>query len=357
MLTPDVGFIRISNFTSTTATELDRSVEMLKNEGMQRLVLDLRNNPGGLLEQAVQVSERFIPSGELIVYTRGRIPGSNQDYVAKRGVERVEMPLVVLVDGSSASASEIVSGAVQDHDRGLVVGETTFGKGLVQRVIPLQDGGALAVTTAKYYTPAGRLIQRDFTDLEEYYLTRGDGDEPIHPSAQATDDITEQVEAVEDDDREVFLTDAGRKVYGGGGIRPDYVVESVRAPKLLMRMLRANLIFDFAVSFSNSKPELSADFEVDAAMRRDFRALLDEREFEYTAEELEEHRDVIDLRLRAQIARVRWDQVAESRVLAAADRQVQKALAVLEEASRLSALADEIRHDRDLRAQITDPEI
>lgn len=357
MLTPDVGFIRISNFTSTTATELDRSVEMLKNEGMQRLVLDLRNNPGGLLEQAVQVSERFIPSGELIVYTRGRIPGSNQDYVAKRGVERVEMPLVVLVDGSSASASEIVSGAVQDHDRGLVVGETTFGKGLVQRVIPLQDGGALAVTTAKYYTPSGRLIQRDFTDLEEYYLTRGDGDEPIHPSAPTADDRAEKVEAVEDDDREVFLTDAGRKVYGGGGIRPDYVVESVRAPKLLMRMLRANLIFDFAVSFSNSKAELSADFEVDDAMRRDFRALLDEREFEYTAEELEEHRDVIDLRLRSQIARVRWDQVAESRVLAAADLQVQKALEVLEEASRLSALADEIRHDRDLRAQMTDPEI
>ena len=105
---------------------------------MNRLMLDLRGNPGGLLDQAVQVSERFIPAGKLIVYTRGRIPGSNQDFVAKRGVERLELPLVVLVDDSSASASEIVSGAIQDHDRGLVVGETTFGKGLVQRVIPLQ---------------------------------------------------------------------------------------------------------------------------------------------------------------------------------------------------------------------------
>ena len=166
MVEPGVGVVRIANFNNTTATELDEALETLTEQGMQRLLLDLRGNPGGLLDQAVQVSERFLPEGKLIVFTRGRIPGSNQDFVARSRDPWADLPLVVLVDSASASASEIVSGAIQDHDRGLLVGETTFGKGLVQRVIPLRSGGALAVTTAKYYTPTGRLIQRDYTDLD-----------------------------------------------------------------------------------------------------------------------------------------------------------------------------------------------
>ena len=138
---PGVGIVRISSFTSTTTSELDDALQKLKGQGMQRLILDLRSNPGGLLDQAVGVASRFIPEGKLVVYTRGRIAGSDQDYTAK-GDLRTDAALVVLVDRNSASASEIVSGCIQDHDRGLVVGETTFGKGLVQRVIPLHDGGA-----------------------------------------------------------------------------------------------------------------------------------------------------------------------------------------------------------------------
>ena len=161
---------------------------------MERLILDLRSNPGGLLEQAVEVSERFIEPGKLIVYTQGRIPGSNQRFVARRSRAQVDMPLVVLVDRSSASASEIVSGAIQDHDRGLVVGETTFGKGLVQRVIPIQagQGGAVAVTTAKYYTPSGRLIQRDYSDLHDYYLaSRNEAERSEEPERIVVPDIPE----------------------------------------------------------------------------------------------------------------------------------------------------------------------
>lgn len=355
MLTDKVGLVRIANFTSTTATELDASIESLRERGMERLVLDLRNNPGGLLEQAVQVSERFIPAGELIVYTRGRIPGSNQDYVAKRGVEQLQLPLVVLVDSSSASASEIVSGAIQDHDRGLVVGETTFGKGLVQRVIPLQDGGALAVTTAKYYTPSGRLIQRDYTDLEEYYMTRGDGEEP-DAEAEPTEDAQEAEEAA--DEREVFYTDAGRKVYGGGGIRPDHIVKSERAPRILFSLVRENLIFDFAVRFANANPDLERGFEIDEALFASFVEFLKEREFEPGEEDVIEHRDVVALRLQAQIARVKWDQVEESRVLARADQQVQKALDSFEEAAGLAARAEEMRDEQrrdDLRAEANPP--
>jgi carboxyl-terminal processing protease len=326
MLNDDVGLVRISNFTSTTAEELDQSIAELEARGMTKLLVDLRGNPGGLLDQAVQVSERFIPEDKLIVYTRGRIHGSDQDYYAKRGVERVGLPLILLVDGSSASASEIVSGAVQDHDRGLVVGESTFGKGLVQRVIPLQSGGALAVTTAKYYTPSGRLIQRDYSDLEEYYLERGNGDEGEAEGSK-----------IKDEDREVFYTASGRKVYGGGGIRPDYVVDAPRAPAILFDLLRENLIFDYAVLYSNSHAKLEPGFDLDEQAMADFRAFLARRDFEYDADELAENEDVIKLRLRAQITRVRWDQDAESRVLAEQDPQIQKALTLFGEAAELAS--------------------
>jgi carboxyl-terminal processing protease len=351
MIDDEVGLVRISNFTSTTADELDQSIADLKAQGMTKLLVDLRGNPGGLLDQAVQVSERFIPEDKLIVYTRGRIHGSDQDYFAKRGVERVEMPLILLVDESSASASEIVSGAVQDHDRGLVVGESTFGKGLVQRVIPLQSGGALAVTTAKYYTPSGRLIQRDYSDLEQYYLQRGNGDEEV-PDAPMDDG-----DKIKDEDREVFFTTSGRKVYGGGGIRPDYIVESPKAPEILFDMLRENIVFDYAVLFVNSHANLKPGFDMDEKAMADFRAFLDGKDFEYDADAFAEHQDVIKLRLRAQITRVKWDQDAESLVLANADPQVQRALTLFEEAAELAEAGTEGNPGRvppvrdDLRAE------
>lgn len=350
MLEDGVGLVRISNFTSTTSDELDQSIEELKSQGMTKLLVDLRGNPGGLLDQAVQVSERFIPEDKLIVYTRGRIHGSDQDYFAKRGVDRVELPLILLVDESSASASEIVSGAVQDHDRGLVVGESTFGKGLVQRVIPLQSGGALAVTTAKYYTPSGRLIQRDYSDLEQYYLQRGDDEEVPAPDDGGG-------EKIKDEDREVFYTTSGRKVFGGGGIRPDYIVESPNAPEILFDLLRENVIFEYSVLFGNTHPKLEPGFDLDDKAMTEFRAYLDQHDFDYDADDFAEHADVIKLRLRAQITRVKWDQAAESLVLANADPQVQKAITLFDEAAELARHSDEGNPGRvpptrnDLRAE------
>jgi len=328
MVDDRTGLIRISNFTSTTADELDHAAAALTEQGMQQMILDLRGNPGGLLDQAVQVAERFIHAGKLIVYTRGRIAGADQDYVARRGVERYEHPLIVLVDGSSASASEIVSGAIQDHDRGLVVGETTFGKGLVQRVIPLRYGGALAVTTAKYYTPSGRLIQRDFSDLEEYYLHRADEDLESAPPPAA--------EPEGEPEAEVFYTASGRKVYGGGGIRPDYIVKAEPAPEILSRMTRQNVFFDFSVLYANSHPALERDFQIDQELLDGFRRFLREREFEFDDEDFRASADLIRLRLRAQIARVKWDQVEESRVFAEVDPQIRRALELFGEAADLS---------------------
>jgi len=357
MIRPDVGLIRISNFTSTTSTELGDAVHALKAKGMNRLVLDLRSNPGGLLEQAVQVSEKFIPAGKLVVYTRGRVPGSDQDYTGSKGVERVTVPLVVLVDHSSASASEIVSGAIQDHDCGLVVGEPTFGKGLVQRVIPLRDGGALALTTAKYYTPSGRLIQRDFSDLDDYFLEPGDegsgGEEPIGVEKEAAGPGSKSrsggaaITAAPDPSREVRHTDSGRIVYGGGGITPDYLVRTERATPFMSRLMRENLMFDFAVRYVGTHSDLREDFVIEAPILAEFRAFLQSRKFEFDDATFEANRASEELRLKAQIGRVKWGAEKESLILANGDPQVLKALTLFDEAARLAQAGEQSRLEKD----------
>lgn len=332
MVRPGVGLVRISNFTSTTTDELDEALKKLGGQSMDRLILDLRANPGGLLDQAVGVSSRFIPEGKLVVYTRGRIPGSDQDYTAK-GDSRTSVPLVVLVDHSSASASEIVSGCIQDHDRGLVVGETTFGKGLVQRVIPLRDGAALALTTAKYYTPSGRLIQRDYSDLDDYFLDPELEESPSAPEIAASG-------------REERKTDSGRTVFGGGGITPDYVIRAEKEPLVLSRLRRDNHLFDYAVKYVAAHPGLKTDFALDDAQMKDFRKFLDTRKFKIEGDEFDANRKPIELRLRSQIAKVKWGAEAETRVLAEGDAQVQKALTLFEEAAKLAQAGENGRREK-----------
>ena len=334
MVQPGVGLVRISSFTSTTTGELDEALKKLEKLGMERLILDLRSNPGGLLDQAVGVASRFIPEGKLVVYTRGRIAGSDQDYTAK-GEARTNAALVVLVDRNSASASEIVSGCIQDHDRGLVVGETTFGKGLVQRVIRLKDGGGLALTTAKYYTPSGRLIQRDYSNLDDYFL-----------DAELDDDDTNAAPRAEPSDREVRRTDAGRTVYGGGGITPDYLVRTEREPTVLSRLRRENLLFDYAVRFSSAHADLKPGFAVGDDVMKDFRAFLASRNFKYETEAFDGARKALELRLRSQIGRVKWGAEAESKILIEGDVQVQRALTLFDEAAKLSAAGEQGRRDK-----------
>jgi len=325
MVQPGIGLVRISSFTSTTTNELDEALHKLKGQGMERLILDLRSNPGGLLDQAVGVASRFVPEGKLVVYTRGRIAGSDQDYTAKGDV-RTNAALIVLVDHNSASASEIVSGAIQDHDCGLVVGETTFGKGLVQRVIPLRDGGALALTTAKYYTPSGRLIQRDYSDLDDYFLDAEleDDDAPaaIDPSSTG---------------REVRRTDSGRSVYGGGGITPDHVVHVERESLFLSRLRRENIMFDFAVRYVAVHPDLKPGFVIGDEGIKEFQAFLASRRFKDDPKAFESSRKGIELRLRSQIGRVKWGAETESKILVEGDVQVQKALTLFDEAAKLAA--------------------
>jgi carboxyl-terminal processing protease len=206
MVEPGTGYVRMQDFSETTNDELGEALTRLKAAGMQRLLLDLRDNPGGPLDQAIEVSNRFLPRGDVIVSTRGRVRNSDEIYKATRQGDYTGVPLVVLVNRQSASASEIVAGAMQDHDRGVVVGETTFGKALVQSVYPISNGAGLALTTGRYYTPSGRMIQRPWDGAFDDYMLYAQRDQ-------------EQREHRPED---MKLTDGQRQVYSGGGIEPDH---------------------------------------------------------------------------------------------------------------------------------------
>lgn len=232
------GYIRVNRFAATTFSEFMEAMSKLDQQGMERLVLDLRNNPGGYLEEAFKMADVFLPSGKQIVYTKGRNPQFNEEYRATSGSRYEELPLIILINPGSASASEIVSGAVQDWDRGLIVGERSFGKGLVQRQFELRDGSAFRLTTAKYFTPSGRLIQRPYDrGVDAYRL------EPFHQSedVEGVEGIYEPLE-VDTTEQPVYYTEGGRIVYGGGGITPDVLVRSSQWSELGMRIAANNLI-------------------------------------------------------------------------------------------------------------------
>lgn len=235
MIRPEVGYIRLTEFTNTSAGEVREAVDRLTARGMKRLVFDLRDNPGGPLEAAVGVSDAFLRKGQLIVSTRGRTSDSFATFNAPGRGTRFEGLLVVLVNGGSASASEIVAGAVQDHDRGILVGEVTWGKGLVQTVYTVRDAG-LALTTARYYTPAGRCIQRDYESFIDY-ITHRNG----NTSASSEEDS--------------FATDSGRPVLGGGGIAPDFVVEARLFSEDVARLFGQSAFFRFAIELLKDIPE------------------------------------------------------------------------------------------------------
>src|SRR6187455_1351749 len=239
MLDAQTGYVRLSEFGENTDQELGQALRALQRQGMKRLVLDLRNNPGGALDQAIKVANRFLPRGAMVVYTRGRVPNSDQDYRATESSDYLNVPMVTLTNRSSASASEIVSGALQDHDRSLIVGETTFGKALVQSVYRVSEGAGVAVTTAHYYTPSGRLIQRPWDDSFDEYLTYTLREQDPNKAHNATD---------------LKYTDAGRKVYSGGGIEPDRrfdgPIEGFN-PSTFARTLNNRQLFDtYAQRFS-----------------------------------------------------------------------------------------------------------
>lgn len=332
-ITPDVGYILLRDFTHTSSRELSAAVEKLQKQGMKNLVLDLRGNPGGVLEQAVDVADVFLPKGTKVVYTRGRTASSGQDFYAPGEGPHFDSPLIVLVNRGSASASEIVAGAIQDHDRGLVLGQRTWGKGLVQSVYTLPYGAGLALTTARYYTPSGRWIQRDYSDLLAYVNPEDpDVATPGNPPEEASRQTGHP-----------FYTDAGRTVLAAGGITPDVVVKNNWDSKLLTQLLARSLFFNFGVEWLAKHPGVKEDVAVTAALRGEFFRFVEASGFS-SAEELERqwnqdaNRNLIDLAIRIEIVNAKFGLEAGRRIQTTGDAQIQKALTLFDEAARIASL-------------------
>jgi carboxyl-terminal processing protease len=321
LLKPGIGYIRLSGFNETTDREIADALKKLDAPTLDGLILDMRGNPGGLLNEAVAVGDMFLDKNQLIVSHHGR-SSPERRYYAVRGNQGMTAPLVILVNNNSASATEIVSGAVQDHDRGLIVGETTFGKGLVQTVTPLSENTGLALTTARYYTPSGRLIQRDYksVSLYEYHYERK---VPDHPT-------------------EVRLTDSGRQVTGGGGITPDIVVDAPKLTKFQQVLFRDDVFFPaetgvggFTRYFLGTKPTITKDFEPDDSLMRTFREYLSKHNVRYTEPEMAENLDWIKRKIKQEVFMSVFSQQEGFKVLLEADPQVQRAVEAIPQARAL----------------------
>ena len=338
MLEPGVGYIMLSDFTHTSSKELYEAIDKLQKEGMKKLLFDLRGNPGGVLEQAVDVTDVFVPKGSMVVYTKGRTASSAQEYYAPGEGSHFDQPLVVLVNRGSASASEIVAGAIQDHDRGVIVGQRTWGKGLVQSVYTLSYGAGLALTTARYYTPSGRWIQRDYSDLLAY-VNPGDPDIPDEGKAEDAPKPSPS-----SGESAVFYTDAGRIVHAQGGITPDSIVRNDRDSKLLQQLLARYAFFNFAVDWLARHPKVSQDFAVTPEIRQEFFEFVEKTAKYSTVEELSKayaddpNRSLVDLALRIEVVNARFGTEAGRRVFATGDPQIQKGLTLFDEAARIAAM-------------------
>lgn len=325
MLDEETGYIALSDFTNPTTGEVAEAIAQLRDQGMQRLIFDLRSNGGGLLEQAIGVADQFLPARATIVETRGRVRGSSESFRDTGQFDPLDMPVIVLVSEATASAAEIVAGALQDHDLALIVGQPTWGKGLVQTVYRLSYDAGLALTTAKYYTPSGRLIQRDYSDYYDY----------------AAHDLPDEGEP-NDQKGEVFYTDLGREVYGGGGITPDVLAEPAELPQFLQYLISRDAFFQFAVGWVNRHPLPGPDWRPDEAVLQAFEDWVMEEEIadpEELAPALEDpdiRRDVLRF-LEAEAKGSQFGLEARSRVLLGVDRQVQVALEHFPEAASLLA--------------------
>jgi carboxyl-terminal processing protease len=321
---PGVGYIHLTQFQETTAEEMSEAIDGFGN--LKGLVLDLRNNPGGLLDQAVDVSDHLLSKGQAIVSQRGRPNSENSDkyYSATHGNGGKTFPIVVVVNRGTASAAEIVSGALQDHDRALIVGETTFGKGLVQTVYNLSENTGLALTTYHYYTPSGRLIQRNYTgvSLFDYYSHGGTA-----PSDTAS--------------REVKLTDAGRTVYGGGGITPDEKIESPKNNRFQETLLYKDAFFHFAPVFLANRT-VDKNFKVDDEVIAEFKKYLTKQNIAWTDADLNGVMDWVKINIKEKIFTIQFGQLQGLRAKADSDPEIQKALGFLPEAQALEDHAHKV---------------
>ena len=330
MVKPGIGYVRVVTFNETTDSDLSDALKQLDVSKLDGLIVDLRGNGGGLLNQAVGMADRFLDKGELVVSHRGRA-SAEHSYYAVQGNQGVEVPLVVLVNNGSASASEIVSGAIQDHDRGLIVGETSFGKGLVQTQYPLSEETALLLTTARYYTPSGRLIQRDYKNqtLYDYHYN------PQPPKAP-----------------EVKLTDTGRQVFGQGGITPDVAAATPKPDDFEDLLERRNVFYplpqvpqgvgDFVRFYLGQKPNITKDFVADDAVIAQLRKFLATQSITTTDEQIQKDLPWIKWEIKREVFTTVFGANDGYKVALEYDPQLDKAIASIPQAKALYANARKI---------------
>jgi carboxyl-terminal processing protease len=339
MIDDTTGYIRMQDFGENTDRDVKHALRDLASKGMKRLLFDIRGNPGGPLDQAIKVSNEFLPKGKMIVYTRGRVPNSDQDYRATEESEFTDIPIVALVNRNSASAAEIVSGALQDHDRAYLVGETTFGKALVQSVYRISGGAGLALTTAHYYTPSGRIIQRPWDASFDEYLSYTLRDQDANKAHNASD---------------LKHTDSGRPVYAGGGIEPDKRVAGPLEgfnPGRFGRMLVARGEFaNYAQKYaaegdtrvtqaSTNRKLVKRNFVVDEAMIADFREQMKSDKLKMDEAAFAKDAEFIKAMMRFEIDNAVFGIADARRHLIGVDPQAQAALTMFAEAQKLTELS------------------
>jgi carboxyl-terminal processing protease len=347
MIRPGVGYVRINRFAQTTGAELEKALTSLRQQGMKSLMLDLRGNAGGLLSQAVEVLDELVPQNKRVVYTRGRIASANADYYSSERQKLADGPIVVLVDHGSASASEIVAGAIQDLDRGLVAGVNSFGKGLVQNQLRLGDGSKLLLTIAKYYTPSGRLIQRPY----DKFADRNDYAEDAN-----REDVPSDSELAV---RPKFKTAAGRSVYGGGGIYPDVVLkEGLPLTRPQIDMLQKRVFFEFATHYvARHKDQkwtaqsLGRDFSMPEADWDELHKVMVARKAAVDDSVWKADRPFMLEQVRAEIASATVGRVERYKILVEDDPQM---IAALDLFPRASKLMSQLIDDKGVRSKPND---
>jgi carboxyl-terminal processing protease len=329
MIRPNVAYIHISKFNENTNDELSDALRKLGDKNFQGLVLDMRGNPGGLLQEAVEVADHFLEKSQLIVYHSGR-HSQEKRYYATRGDDGHEFPMVVLINRMTASAAEIVTGALQDHDRALVMGEPSFGKGLVQTVYQLSEQTGLALTTAHYYTPSGRLIQREYENVSLY-------DYYYHP------------ELTKPNHAEVRLTDGGREVYGGGGITPDVEFTDPKMSPAQETLIQHSAFFNFSKYYLGIHKSIPKDFEVTDAVLDEFKHYLETSKVPFSDTDMTANLDFIKNRIKIQLVGAIFGENEADRISISNDPLVLKALEDMPQAKELMAKAKRYVASKSLR--------
>ncbi len=315
MLTENIGYIRLSTFSESSTAEFEQSLDSLTNEGASKLIVDLRNNSGGLLKAAIEISDLFIEKGNLILKTKGKKIGTSKEYYAKRTADNDNPLLIILVNGGSASASEILSSAVQDWDRGLIIGTKSFGKGSVQQVIPLDDNNALKVTTALYYSPTGRSIDSEIRE-NRYRMYLG---------------IEQDDDEEEKDTTTYYTKHLKRKVYGGGGVTPDIIIETPKITELETKIYQKGLFLTFAVEYT-AKHKLQKGFSVDETMLADFKHYIEKKEIECTEADFTEAKEGIILGIKRNISMKLWGMASSYEAVLPDDIQISRSIDMLKKA-------------------------